>query len=122
MVGSHHVGGLGEFGQGDVNNRAVAKMRGERGVHRIREERRVVCRTGLEAQVHKFGEHVVHGVEGGFGSGEVRVQSEGAQVGREGVVGCGGEEDLTVAEGCLGIGERGRRVWVMQGIEAQNAE
>lgn len=64
----------------------------------------------------------MRGVEGGCGSGEVRVLSEGAQVGSEGVIGGGGDEDLTVAESGLGIGERGRRVWVMQGIEAQNAE
>lgn len=50
------------------------------------------------------------------------MHSERPQVGSEGVVGGGGEEDLTVAEGGLRIGERLRRVRVMQCIESQNAE
>jgi hypothetical protein len=51
------------------------------------------------------------------------VLSERPQVGSEGVIGGGGEEDLTVAaEGGLRTGERLRRVPVIQCIESQNAE
>ena len=58
---------------------------------------------GLEAQVIELGEDVVDCVEGGCGSGEVRMSCEGMEIFGECVVCGGGEESLTEAEAILGI-------------------
>lgn len=60
-------------------------------------------RAGVEAQAHEVGPDEVGGVEGGRGSGEVRVQGEGAEVGSDGGVGGVGEENPAESEGSLGI-------------------
>lgn len=94
-------------------------MRRDGGVCRIREEGLVLDRVGVQTQVLEVCLDVVDSLQGRLGSGEVRVQGKGAQVGRDGVVGGRGEEDLAKAESIQG---RRCRVRVMQGIKTQNAE
>ena len=49
---------------------------------------------GLEAEGPEVVDDVAGGVGGGFCSGEVRVQGEGAEVGGDGGVGSRGEEEV----------------------------
>lgn len=88
MVGRYNVPRLpGKILQGQVNEGTVAKMRGEGGMHRIREEGPVLGRAGFEAEVPQVVADVVGCVIGGFCAGEVRVEGQGAEVGGESVVG-----------------------------------
>lgn len=67
-------------------------------MYRIRQEGLVLDRVGVQTQVLEMGLDVVDGLQGRLGSGEVRAQSKGAEVGSHGVVGGKGEEDLAKAE------------------------
>lgn len=96
----------GRFGEREVDGGAVAEMRGEGGAQRVGEESSVGCGVGLEAEGSEVAENVASGVGGGFCSGEVRVQGEGAEVGGDGGVGRSGEEEGLEVRGVEGSGKR----------------
>lgn len=97
-------------------------MRRERGVRRVRQEGLVLDSVGFETVVLEVGLDVAGGFQGWFCSGEVRMQSEGAEVGSHRTVGGRGEESLAETESISLAGKWGCRVWIMQGIKTQNAE
>lgn len=72
-------------------------------MRRIGEECFVLGDVGFEAGGLELGEDVVGGGLSGWGAGEVRAAGEGAEVGGEGGVVGGVEEDLLKADGIFGI-------------------
>lgn len=84
----------------EADDSAVAKMRQYGSVHGIGQKGFVLNSTSLKVELLEVRLHVADCIQGGFRSGEVRMQREGAEVGGNGVVRGRREESF---EGSLGI-------------------
>lgn len=88
MVGPDHLGpDRTQFGKLDFPGSQIAKMRGKREVRRIRQQDTVLYYFCIEPLILEMGFDVLGCLMCTSGAGEVGLESEGAEVVRDSIVG-----------------------------------